>query len=131
MEPYRPRIASAARTAILDVRDLVKVRIDTFGDAIKFPPFLAEFGRAVRGFQELATLPLDVVDDAFAVEAAMERDRDEAGLARHEPGAFLHERQGLILFARLGLDDGDLRNDAVVGLNLWHGAPLRARRRAA
>jgi hypothetical protein len=31
--------------------------------------------------QEIATLPLDVVDDATPVEAAMQADGDEPGLA--------------------------------------------------
>ena len=41
--------------------------------------------------QEIATLPLDVVDDAAPVEAAMQADGDEPGLARHEMGPLSHQ----------------------------------------
>ena len=44
----------------------------------------------MRRLQEIAALPLDVVDDATAVEAAMEADGDEPGLARHETGPLSH-----------------------------------------
>jgi hypothetical protein len=74
--------ASGASAAVLDVRDLVEMRVDVLGQPIEFLPFLAEVGRAVGGFQELAALPLDVVDDAFSIEAAMEHDRHEAGSRR-------------------------------------------------
>lgn len=41
--------------------------------------------------QEIATLPLDVVDDATPVEVAMQADGDEPGLVRHEAGPFIHQ----------------------------------------
>lgn len=41
--------------------------------------------------QEIATLALDVVDDATPVEAAMQADGDEPGLARHEAGPLSHQ----------------------------------------
>jgi hypothetical protein len=41
--------------------------------------------------QEIASLPLDVVDDAPPVEAAMQADGDKPGLARHEAGPLSHQ----------------------------------------
>src|SRR5262245_379012 len=113
--------ALLAATTVLDVRDLVEMRIDLFGHPVELAPFLAELGRAVRGLQHLAALPLDVIDDA--IEAAVEHDRDEARLARHEPRPLLHQRQSSILLARLGLDDRDLGDDPAVGVDLRHDAP--------
>ena len=95
--------ASSPAAAVLDVRDLVEVRVDVLGQPIELLPFLAELGRAVGGFQELAALPLEVVDDAFSIEAAMKHDRDEARLARHESRPVLHHGERVGLLARLGL----------------------------
>src|SRR5882762_2952703 len=49
---------------------LIQMRIDFVREAIEALPLLAEVGRFVRRLQLLAAAPLDVVDDALAVEAA-------------------------------------------------------------
>src|SRR5260370_34813653 len=90
---------------------------------IELAPLLAEFRRSMRRLQQLAVLPLDVVDDAFSIEAAMEDDRDESRLTRHEPGPVLHQRQGFGLLVRLGLDHRGLRAELIVGSNLGPPAP--------
>ena len=47
--------------------------------------------RNMGRLQEIATLPLDLADDATPVEAAMWADGDKPGLARHEGGSFSHQ----------------------------------------
>src|ERR1700681_1075935 len=73
--------------------------------------------------QKIAALPLDVVDGATPVEAAMQADGDEPGLARHEAGPLSHQRQRLRLLPRLGLDDRDLSYGLIVGSDVWHRRP--------
>src|SRR4051794_8902876 len=104
------------------------MRVDLVGQPVEAVPFLAEIRRLVGRLELLAASPLDVVDDAAAVEAAMQADRDEAGLLRHEAGALAHERERLGLPARLGLDDGDLRHRLVAGLDVRHGDLLQTER---
>src|SRR4029077_2866597 len=104
--------------AVHDLRDLVEMRIDLVRQLIEVAPFLAELGRAMRRLQKLAILPLDVIDDALAVEAAKETDRNETGLARHEARPLRHQRQRLGLFLRLRLDNVNL--DHRLWLCLWH-----------
>lgn len=70
--------------------------------------------------QEIAALPLDVVDDATTVEAAMQADGDEPGLARHEAGSLSHQLQGLGLLPQLGLDECNLSYGLIVGLDVRH-----------
>ena len=41
--------------------------------------------------QEVTVFPLDVVDDAPSVEAAMQTDGDEPRLARHKAGPLSHQ----------------------------------------
>src|SRR6185503_6012713 len=64
--------------------DLEEMRIDALGHVAEMAPLLAELGQMMRPRQELAVLPLDVIDDAPAIEALVQADRHEAGLARHE-----------------------------------------------
>src|SRR5262249_39395688 len=101
------------------------MRIDRVGHVAEMTPFLAEFRRLVRRLQEIAILPLDVIDDAPPIEAAVQADGDKSRLGRHEAGPLMHHRQGLRLLARLGLNDRDLRDGLISGLNLRHGAPRR------
>src|SRR5229473_4966518 len=124
-----PGGTSRAAAAVVDVRHFVEMRVDVLGQPLELAPLLAEFRRPMRRLQQLAVLPLDVVDDAFSIEAAMQHDGYEPRLARHEPGPVLHQREGLGLLVRLGLDDRDLRHQLIVGSNFWHAAPrLRSRR---
>src|SRR6266567_1341396 len=85
------------------------MRIDIVGHSIEAIPLLAEIRRFVRRLQEIAALPLHVVDDASPIEAAMQTDGDEPRLARHEAGAFGHQGQGLVL-----------RDGLMIGSNLRH-----------
>src|SRR5687767_14346398 len=96
------------RAGVHDKRYFVQMWIDLIGQFIELCPFLTEFRRLMRRVQQLATLPLDVVDDAPAIQAAVQADRDESWLGRHKAGALSHERQGFSLLARLGFDDCDL-----------------------
>ena len=43
-------------------------------------PFLAEFGRVMRGLEFVPVGPLDVIDHVAAVGATVEADRHKAGL---------------------------------------------------
>src|SRR5688500_7562072 len=63
---FRTKSASFA-----DVTHLVQMRVDLVGDLIEMTPLLAELRRTMRRVQQLAALPLDVIDDALAIEAAM------------------------------------------------------------
>src|SRR6266478_1529763 len=96
------------------------MRVEILGDSIEAIPLLAEFRRFVRRVQEIAAFPLDVVDDASPIEAAMQTDGDESRLARHEAGPLDHQGQGFVLLAGLGLDDRDLRDGLMIGSNLRH-----------
>src|ERR687896_719929 len=98
------------------------MRIDLICQLIEMLPFLAEFRRLMGGVQQLAALPLDVVDDALAIQAAVQADRDESWLGGHEAGALSHERQGLGLLAWFGLDDCDLGYRLIVGVDA-HSRP--------
>jgi hypothetical protein len=51
----------------------------------------------------------------------VQTDRDEAGLARHEASPLGHQRQCIVLLARLWLDDGDLSDRLVIGLDVRLG----------
>jgi hypothetical protein len=64
--------------------DLVRLLIEVV-------TLLAELWRLMTRSQEIATLSLEVVDDAALVEAAMQADGDEPGLARHEAGPLSHQ----------------------------------------
>ena len=70
---------------------LVQMGVNLVHQLIELIPLLAEFRRFMRRLQEIATLPLDLVDDAAPVEAAMEADGDKPGLARHEAGSLSHQ----------------------------------------
>src|SRR5216684_3301537 len=117
-----PGGTSRAAAAFLYVCHFVEVGVDVLGQMIELAPLLAEFRRSMRRLQQLAVLPLDVVDDAFSIEAAMQHDGYESRLTRHEPGPVLHQRQGFGLLVRLGLDHRDLRDELIVGSNFWHAA---------
>jgi hypothetical protein len=73
------------------VRYLVQMGIDLARQLIELIPLLAEFRGFMSRLQEIATLPLDVIDDATPVEAAMQADGNEPGLARHEAGPLSHQ----------------------------------------
>jgi len=77
--------------AIHDVDYLVQMRIDCVRKLIEVTPLLAEFRRFMSRLQEIAALPLDIVDDAPPIETAVHADGYEAGLARHEAGPFCHQ----------------------------------------
>lgn len=68
----------AARHALLstfhDLGNLVQMGVDIVRQLIEMAPLLAKFWRLVRGSQEIAILPLDVIDDAPTIEAAMQAD---------------------------------------------------------
>lgn len=64
-------------TAIHDVDHLVQMRVDLVRQLLEATPLLAELRRFMSRLQESATLPLDVVDDAPPIEAAMRADGDE------------------------------------------------------
>jgi hypothetical protein len=74
--------------------------VDLVRQLIEVIPRLAEFRRFMSRLQEIAALPLDVVDDATPIQATMQADGDEPGLARHESGSLSHQR------LRLGLLPG-------------------------
>src|SRR5215468_7713862 len=105
------------------------MRIDLVRELVEMAPLPAELRRFVCRPQLVAVLPLDIVDDPPAIEAAMQADRDEARLARHEAGPLAHQGQRLGLLARLRLDDRDLSDRLIVDSYLWHGRPRSRRRR--
>src|SRR5512144_2592423 len=74
----------------------------------------------VSRLELLAVPPLNVVHDMAAVFAAVQADRYEAGLARHEAGALFHQLQHLGLVVGRNLHGGDLGHHAVVFTNLGH-----------
>ena len=83
--------ASCLLTAILDVGHLIQTRVDVLGHLVEVAPFLTEFWGLVSHLQEVTVFPLDVVDDAPSVEAAMQTDGDEPRLARHKAGPLSHQ----------------------------------------
>src|SRR5436190_16396015 len=97
--------------------------VDLVGQLIEIIPLLPKFRRLMSRSQQIAVLPLYVVDDAAAVQAAMQTDGDEARLASHEAGSFCHHSQRLGLLVWLGLDNCDLCDELFVGLDLRHGRP--------
>src|SRR4051794_21509196 len=97
--------------------------VDLVGQLIEIVPLLPKFRRLMSRSQQIAVLPLYVVDNAAPVQAAMQTDGDEARLARHEAGSFGHHPQGLGLLVWLGLDDCDLCNGLFGDLDLRHGSP--------
>src|SRR6476620_1358445 len=92
-----PVVAARATLLLLiyDMDNLVEMRIDRVRYLIEVTPLFAEFRRVVSRLQQLAALPLDVVDDAPPIDAPMHADRDEPGLARHEARTFGHHGQCL------------------------------------
>src|SRR5262249_48017980 len=83
----------------------------------------AKFRRLVSRLQEIAILPLDVVDDPSAVETTVQANRNEPRLARHEASPLDHKGQSFGLFSVLRLNDRDLSYGLIFSSNLWHGAP--------
>jgi len=72
----RPRSArssggSCLLIAIYRMDNLIEMRIDFVRQLIEVTPLLAKFGRFMRRSQQLPILPLNVVDDAPAIQAAM------------------------------------------------------------
>src|SRR6185369_342429 len=82
----------------------------------------------VRRLELLAVLPLNIVHNMTAVFAAMQADRNETGLARHEAGALLHQLQHLGLVVGRNLHGGDLGHDPVVFADLGHVRLLLSRK---
>lgn len=105
--------------AVHDVSDLVQMRIDVVRDFAEVDPFLEEFRRFVSRPQEIATLPLDVIDDPFPIQAPVQADRNESRLARHETGPLGHQCQRFVLLPRFGLDDRNLSYRLIVGLDVY------------
>src|SRR2546423_9762321 len=103
--------------------NLIEMRIDFVRQLIEVTPLLAKFGRFMRGSQQIPILPLNVVDDAPPIQAAVQADGHESGLPRHETGTLDHQRQSLCLLLRLGLDNCDLCYGLFVGSNVRHGRP--------
>ena len=92
IQPSRPASSNSMLPATIhDVRYLVQMGIDLARQLIELIPLLAKFRGFMSRLQEIATLPLDVVDDATPVEAAMQADGNEPGLARHEAGPLRHQ----------------------------------------
>ena len=67
-----PRQASCFPAALFAQHHFVEVRTDVLGHLIEATPLLAEFRGLVGRLQQIAALPLDVIDDALAIEAAMQ-----------------------------------------------------------
>src|SRR4051794_3452130 len=101
--------------AVYDLRDLVQMGIDFVRDLAEVTPLLTKFRRFVGGLQEIAVLPLDVVHDTPAIEAAMQADGDESRLTRHEAGTLAHHGHGFGLLAHFRLDDRDLSDRLIIG----------------
>src|SRR6476646_6878219 len=78
----------------------------------------------MRRRELVAVLPLDIVDDVAAVLAAVQGDRDETRLRRHETGALAHQFENFGLMFGLDLDGRDLGDDAVVFADFGHGTLL-------
>src|SRR5262245_37724393 len=81
----------------------------------------------MSGRELLAVSPLHVVHDVIAVLAAVQADRDEARLGRHEAGTLLHQLEHLGLVLGRNLDRGDLGDDVVAFADLGHGRSPRPR----
>jgi hypothetical protein len=80
----------------------------------------------MRGRQLIGVGPLHVIDHVAAVLAAMQIDRDEAGLRCHETGALLHQGQHLVLIVGRELDRRNLGADAVSFADFGHDRLLVA-----
>src|SRR5262245_57837691 len=76
----------------------------------------------VSGRELLAVSPLHVVHDMVAVLAAVQADRYEARLGRHEAGPLLHQLDHLGLVPGRNLDRRDLGDDVVAFADLGHWA---------
>jgi hypothetical protein len=100
--------------------------INIIDQLVELTPLFAEFRRLVSGAQQIAALPLDIVDDASSIETAMEADRDKTWLASHEVRTLRHDRERFGLLPRLRLDDRDLCDWLVVLLNMRHGLSPRS-----
>src|SRR5207247_3341267 len=61
-------------SAVHNFSYFVEMRIDLIGQIIKLAPGLAKIRRLVSLLQEFAGFPLDVIDDAPAVEASVQAD---------------------------------------------------------
>src|SRR5579871_1848541 len=82
----------------------------------------------VRRFELLGIGPLDVVDEMSAILAAMQINRYETGLRRHETGALYHQLENFVLIAGRQLHSGDLRANAIALADIWHGFAPSAER---
>jgi hypothetical protein len=66
------------------------MRIDVVHDLGEVATFLTEFRLFMSRLQEIASLPLDVVDDPLPIQAPMHADGNESRLARDEAGPLSH-----------------------------------------
>jgi hypothetical protein len=103
--------------------NFIEMGVDVVRHLVKPAPLIAEFRRLVRGMQEIAILPLDVVHDTPAIEATVQTDRNESGLTGHESCAFCHQRERFILLTGFGFNDGDLSYQLPIGVDMWHATP--------
>src|SRR6516165_1097964 len=103
-----------------DVGDLIKAGLRLLDELAEARPFLAKLGRMVGSLELLAIGPLDIVHEVAAVLAAVQADRNEARLGRHEAGALGHQVQHLGLVVRRNLDGRDLGHDVGVFANFRH-----------
>src|SRR5437763_16787977 len=92
-------------------------------------PFLAEFRRFMSRLQQIATLPLDVVDDAPPIETAMHADGDESGLARHDAGPLCHQcsTASASSVTATAAERSSARNNTVGRLERWLQNPFVGR----
>ena len=110
-------------SAIYDVAYLIQVGVDFVRQLVEVAPLLAKLWRFMGRPQQILVLPLDIIDDAPPIEAAMQANGNESGLARHEAGSLSHQCQCLGLLLWFGLDDRDLSYGLIVDLDMGHGRP--------
>jgi len=127
-----PRTARLLRFARIDTgrlrrlgqHHLIEAGFHVLDELAEARPFLAELGRMMRRRELVAAVPLDVVHDMAAVGAAMQADRDEAGLLRHEAGALGHQFEHFRLMLGFDLHGRDLGHDTVDFADFGHGRAL-------
>src|SRR5258707_3469775 len=94
-----------------DVDQIVETGLDLLRELAELRPLLAELGRVMRGCELLGIGPLHVVHHVAAILAAMQADRDEAWLLRHETSTLRHQFEHLGFVIGWKLDDGELGYD--------------------
>src|SRR5215471_7328809 len=112
--------ATSWSSSRFDVGDLIEAGLRLLDELAEARPLFAKLGRMVGSLELRAIGPLDIVHDVAAVLAAVQADRDEARLSRHEAGALGHQIQHLGLVVRWNVDGGDLGHDVGVFANFRH-----------